>query len=254
MALVGYKAIGPVTASSQATGALSADPSAGDLVAVLVLWQAGGSETVSSISDNASGNTYVAAGLQVDGPSLLHGIIYYAKNVATTTGFDVTVTMSGTVDLLRIGAVALSGRDTTSPLGVYGGQGQTDPGTATDAITTGNIGTPSQDGHDIVAIGGMHANPDVFAVGTGFTGCGTFDNPKGAVEYKNQATAAAVAGTFTCDATGTAYFISVGASFAPPSGGGATPAPGLGLGDWTGVAPAGIVTTTPTPVFFLRRR
>lgn len=213
--LGGHNKGGPTNAASIATAAFSTQPTAGSTIAVAVLNQKDTSETLSSVTDNASGNTYVAAGAEVVyAPSGLRGVVYYAKNINTAASFVVTATFSGATIAARIVAVEIKGADTTAPLGLYGGQSQAAVATTTDAVSTGALGTPAQNGHFVFAMSGHDSFPDSFDAGTGYTVLETtIAQAAFASEYLIQTTAAAVTATFTTNLSGN--LVTVGATFQP---------------------------------------
>lgn len=214
-------------ASSVATGAFAVQPTAGSLIVVGVAWQwdSASSDTVTNITDNASGNIYTRIGSQVEDNSNGHrAVLYYAPNIATAASFVVTANFTAGVGERRIWAVEFKGAATASPVGVSGGQQQTNPGTATNAVTTGNLGTPGENGHGVFSFVATDAVP-TFTAGTGYTGIGTINPGGGAsiafAQYLIQTTAAAVAATCTVD-DAAADTLSVAASFKEAVAGGTT--------------------------------
>lgn len=194
----------PADGSSRTTGNWGTVPTAGSVIAVGVGWSPDTGTLVSSVTDTA-GNTYVAAVARViHAGSNTYAQIWYAKNVATATPFNVTVTLNGSAFGIAVSAVEFKDTDTTAPLDKIAGQAQTDPGTATDAVSSGSLGTPTTDGQVVFAVSRSSAWPDTFNPGTGFTSLHSLTavgQPQTRSEYLIQTTAAAVAGTFTQDST-----------------------------------------------------
>lgn len=209
---------GADTLASAAFNAASTDPVAGSTMVVWITWNDGDASFVcTGVTDNASGNTYSAAGSAVTQDGYLVQA-WTAKNVATTTGFVVTAAFTTGTTLRRLIAVEIKGADLTSPVGLYGGQGQSPGITTSNGTTTGALGTPAQDGHVILGAGFSTSWPDNFNVGTGYTEVERIEgNSYLVVEQLIQTTAAAAAGTFTQDTTATT--IAVGISIKAAGGG-----------------------------------
>ena len=132
---------------------------------------------------------------------------WYAKNcVGGNTA--VVFTFSGQpTDFERVWVAEFSGGDTVAPLDTHWiGRIATDGGTfdntgTTDGCSTANI-TPTANGVLLVAAGFQGNEQNDFAAGTGWTGPASLRNSNGAGDdgrmiYKEQATAAAVAGLWT---------------------------------------------------------
>lgn len=226
-----------------ATAAFGTQPTAGSTIVVCVGFQRDASETLDSVADNASGNTYTRVAADIVETSTQYRVaMFYAKNVNTTASFTVTATWSAASFEQWIVAVELKGADTTAPLdgSVYGGQMQTDPGTGTDAVSTGTLASASVDGCCVVACTYTSAGSSITA-GTNYTELyepvsAGFSH--GQVEYRIQTTAAAATATWTQD-DATADFASFAASFKPTGGGGGG---SIGFDDADG------------PTFFVRLR
>ncbi len=214
-------AFSATSGTTLASGAFDVDPVAGDAVRVAVV----GFEnvSVSSVTDNAGGNTY----------SLVSGSRFYINgswteiwecdSVNTTSGFEVTVVCDGSAWASRgVCGIAIADAGATE---VVGGQTQNPPPTSTDGTTTGTLATPSEDGHFIFAVTTGGASPDNLDPGTGFTAIGSYVyNQVWRVEYQIQATAAPVVGSFTQDIGGGTW-ATAAISVAPAGGGGSSPSP-----------------------------
>lgn len=118
---------------------------------------------------------------------------YYAKNI---TGGSLTVTVTLTtdqVDRCRVYVTEISGAHLTTPLDVHTIQAQVDPGTGTDAVTSGGV-TTAQGGEYVYGASFSYLNV-TFTAGTGFTSNGA--NSNAAAERLIQGAAGSVAATFT---------------------------------------------------------
>jgi hypothetical protein len=137
-------------------------PTGGNLLALGVVWRAN-TATISTVTDN-QGNTWqtgIAKTTNIDG---IQG--FYAENVvgAATT---ITITWSAVTTQKRAIVHEYSGRATTGALDAGVGLGQTDPGTGTDAVTSG-AATVSQ-GSDVFGCSSDSNSEPAFAAGTGYT-------------------------------------------------------------------------------------
>ncbi len=205
------------TGSSNTTSAFASQPLAASVVAVWVGWQNDLGETLSSVTDSA-GNTYTIVDTWAETTNNQTKLaLAYAKNVSTTASFTVTATMSASVGSLSVVAQELTGCDTTAPLGIVNATSSF--GTAATA-TSGNIGTPAQDGHIIVAAVKFLTFPDAVAAGSGYTLGGAITGLAAhAAEYQVQTTAAAVTATFGVTGAGDLWLCAA-ATFKPTAGGG----------------------------------
>lgn len=221
ISLGGFHAAYSAGASSLASGVITPQPTAGGTIVIAVGWQwnSVSTETVTSVIDNASGNSYSRIGTQVeDNTNGYRVVLYRAKNINTVASFNVTANMAASVGDLSVLAVELLGADTTEPNGVNVGQSQQNPGIGANAVTTGAGGTPTEDGHLVLCVSMSGAAPGM-TVGSGYTTVGATSPAHLVMEYLVQGAAAGVTGTWTTDDTG-ADFCTFAASFKPAGGGG----------------------------------
>lgn len=133
--------------SSGTSFTTSLTATSGNLLAVAVWTVSGdGSDKFSSIGDTV--NTYTCIdGVVYDGAGILSGAkhsftTWYVKNA---TGGALTVTVNlvdSTMTWARVSVSEYSGADTSSPLDVHAMPAvQINPGTGTDAVTSGNVTT-----------------------------------------------------------------------------------------------------------------
>jgi hypothetical protein len=186
--------------ASLSSGALDADPPAGATVLVKIAHTFDSTEAVNSVTDNATGNTYTKlAGVSLTANTMKIEV-WKCEGVATVAGFAVTVgwnasTLNPNRSVHVITVVGGGAVDVT------GGQTQSAPGTATDAITTGTLGTPAAAGNFVLGALINNVSPDNIFPGTGYTALSPtgFNNEFTRAEYLIQGAAAAVVATFTTD-------------------------------------------------------
>lgn len=135
---------------------------------------------------------------------------YYFPN--TTAGANtVTVTFAGTITYASLQIAEYSGCATSTPLDKFASNSQTDPGTGTNAVTSGSVTTVT-DGQLIVGwTSALVAGGSTVSAGTGFTGR---TNIFGDTLHEDQVqtSAGAIAATFTTTSA-TADFITLIATF-----------------------------------------
>lgn len=204
--------------TSVATSAFATQPTAGSTVVVGVFW---GIDTATpntpTVTDNA-GNTYTPIGSNV-GDDNRRGRLFEAHNIQTAASFVVTATFGANAIDLMVGAGEIKGAHLTAPIDLVGGQQQASAGPTTDAITTGNLGTPSEAGEFVFGIASGQTWPDNMAAGTGFTQLDdSSGNNRTVSEYLIQGAAAAVACTWTWDTTHSV--VSLGVTVKPAAAGG----------------------------------
>lgn len=173
------------------------------------------SETINSTTDTQS-NSYTP----LDNPTDDSGngqraAAFYAENV---TGGSVTVTANFSASVVGIIAIhEISGADITSPEDGHAAQAQTNPGTGTDAVTSGDI-TPSADGAYIFGATFVSGGSTTPTIGTNFA-LREQNAFRVTTEDLIQGSAGAIAATFTT--TGAIDdFITFIVAFKPPAAGG----------------------------------
>jgi hypothetical protein len=172
---------------------------------------------ISSVADSLT-QTFTAAVNLTDGSTYSVATFYYAN---TAGGADtVTVTFAGAITYASLQCSEYSGVQTSSPLDQTTSNNQTDPGTGTDAVTSGNV-TTTTDGQLIVGFS------TALVVGAGTLSAGTNYTARTNVfgdtlcEDRVQTSAGSIAATFT-NSLSTADFITListykAASAASPS-------------------------------------
>lgn len=183
---------------------LPSNMTAGNLIAVHINWS---SEviTLDSVTDSDS-NSYTILHNPTTGTASTHSAaLAYAGNIAGGSA-TITATFSASIGS-RIIVHEVSGVDTTTPLDKSDMQGQDNPGTGTDAITSPSI-TPGADGAYI--FGTTTTLSGVLpTAGTNFT---IRENPVGGARVSEdliQATAAAIAATFTTSSSSADYITGI---------------------------------------------
>ncbi len=182
---------------------LTSNVTAGNLIAVAVSYdnnQPGTATVLNSVTDTL-GNTYVIVRTILTAGPAQKTSIAYAKNVAGGAN-TITANLSQTVCCKTIMVHEISGADLTAPLdGATGsGQGQVNPGTGANAVTSGNL-TTTVNGDYIfgVTINDSNDASLVITAGTGETQQLSSLTAAGnamMTEDKTQATAGAIASTF----------------------------------------------------------
>lgn len=225
------------SAASLASGTLTGgDPTAGSTLVAIVANTLDGSETFTSVTDNA-GNTFVEKHSTTNSGTGGKVKILRAVNCATTGSYQATANFSGSTIDLAIWVVEIKGADTTESYDVSAGQYQASPGTGTDAITSGATAATSVNGEFILSVTYRGSGRALHTAGTGFAAIDKA-NPvaaesQGLTEYLVQSTSGTATGTFTTDFSSNC--VTVVAAFKPSGGGGFTAAfrktlSGLGTG------------------------
>lgn len=160
-------------------------------------------------ADSTSANTWSAIGtghLWDSNPSILQGqTTFYAYNIAAFAG-TVTVSWGASINPTAVKVIEFYWPNTSDPLDQNTGTIDDPIGTGTDNLSAGSI-TPSVNGC-LIYCGGfaVFSSSPTITAGTGFTLIGSNINPDTfstiAAESFVQATAAAKAGTFTCNQNG----------------------------------------------------
>lgn len=145
---------------------------------------------------------------------------WYAMNVAGATP-TLTATFTGSSTNRGLLCASYTGIATASAFDVGAGQGQTNPGTATDAVTTGAASTTAA--NDLVVAATITQNAQTVTAGTGFTD--RFNGAWGTaldvvVEDMNVGSPTSVAGTFTVTNAAADFQSLMGAFKEPAAAGG----------------------------------
>ena len=237
-----------LAAGNSWSSSFSADPAAGSTILVGTghAVAADDLDIVSSVTDNAS-NAYALVSSSrhyINGENLE---IWRAYNVATTGSLTVTVTyLNPNMTNRRLHVVEVVGAETASdPIDLSSGSVQDGPGTGSNAVTTGPLGTPSTDGQFVFAMSIFGYSPDNVNIGTGYTALGTYNyGESNRAEYLIQGTAAPVAGTFTNDLEGGVWATAAVTVKAAGGGGGGG---GSGAGSTTRIDSLGNIQTRIGP-------
>ena len=160
--------------------------------------------TISAVTDSSS-NTWAAIQSVTDG--VLQIRQWRAYNIAASAGtLTVTITFdsaTATVGaaLREVGGVALS-----AAVDQYAGQSQTNPGTGTNAVTSGATATLGTQPAIVLGTAARRDGTTAAAAGTGFTSDGTanayYDNYAFRCESKRVTATTGVAATFTANGAG----------------------------------------------------
>lgn len=192
--------------SGSAVGTTSATVTLGAAVtsrnSLTVLWQASNAADTGTVSDNGSpAATWNAVDSLIDTPN---GDAYGSSYAQNVTGAPTTITVTvGTGHSVRVLVHEIGGAATSGGLDGHAANLQTNPGTATDAVTVGPITTTVNGAYIFVGTyDGVSFNQTI-TPGTGFTGR---LNPGlgGAAQRTEdlvQTNAGAITGTFTQSAS-----------------------------------------------------
>lgn len=167
---------------------------------------------ISGVADSRS-QTFSSAVNVTDGATYSIAIFYYAN---TTGGADtVTVTFAGAITYASLQCSEYSGVATSSPLDKFASNSQTDPGTASNAITSGNV-TTTTNGQLIVGwTTALVVGAGTVSAGTGYTGRTNVFNDT-LHEDQVQTSAGSIAATFTTNHA-TSDYITLIATFKAPA-------------------------------------
>ncbi len=166
---------------------------------------AGGTPVI-GVTDSQS-NTYTLGPI-TDGPFATRNLIAHAANITGGTTPTVTATFTDGSTQRSMSCGEFSGLATSTPLDQQTGQAQTDPGTGTDAVSSGTMTTTQ---HDELIVGATCCFSPPATAGTGFTKFPGSDVST-VTEYRIVSITGTYAATFT---TGTATddFATRGATF-----------------------------------------
>jgi len=217
---------------------------AGNLIAVYVAWT-NTTDSLSSVTDSL-GNTYTL----VQNPTTLgtqgRAAGAYSKNIL---GGPCTVTATfspGAFSARTIIVREISGADSDFPLDGSAAQGQTNPGTGTDAVTSGAI-TTTANGDYIFAATTDQGQASTLNPGTGFTGGATFTFPVGGrSEDQIQSAAGSITATFTNTDSAFADFVTLIMAFKPSASLDTTPPTVSITAPASGATVSGTITVSAT--------
>jgi len=180
-------------------GALTSAVTAGSVLYVVVRNRKDISPTIT----DTLGHTYTFISRVYDSTNDVSVSHFYCKNTLSGSNtINVNYNAGDLITFSLMGAMEIGGADKSNPLDGHCGQAQLDPGTATDAVTSGSL-TPTE--NNTMAVGATFQTDGTLLVshtaGTGFTSqqavTGIVTN--GRLESKLLALKAQVAATFTVD-------------------------------------------------------
>lgn len=231
------------------TVAFGSNVAAGNTIAVYVFAN-NTTVTFTSASDTL-GNTYT----QVDTVAGSSGKAFtlYAKNI-TGGACTVTVVLSAQNFNTWIAVNEFSGRDTSAPLDAHNMTANEDPGTATDALTSGT-GTTTVNGCDVFGATGEAGFASTVTVGTGFTLRETTTDGR-RTETLVQSTAGSIAATFTTN-TGAADYVTAMMAFKPAAAGSSSVSPSVSpsasASPSASQSPSASISPSPAPFLIMQR-
>lgn len=211
-------------AGTTQTHAYATNPTAGSLLVCFAKSSTG--VTHNSVSSAEGSWTQFPTGSpQTNASGMAISAWYLASAAGGAT--TVTVTYSGSIGGRGLLCGEYSGT-ATSPMDVSAGASRTNPGTATDGVTTGDTAAAAQD-NSLVIAGAVFSTTVGITVGTGFTERlnGNATGHDYHVEHMNLTPAGVANGKWTIDSTTVDAVVIVGV-FKEPSA--ATGKPGLILG------------------------
>ena len=171
----------------------------GHFVVCAVMWSTPATRTLTGVTDS-QGNTYTLSAFTrtTEGPAVDVAIVH-AFNITVGTTPTVTATFNGSGSFGRhLQCAQFSGIATASALDQAAGQAQNNPGTGTDAVTSGTVVTTQADELIIGATCCMGTTPPGTA-GTSFTMFPAITTEDANSEYRIVSSTGTYAGTFTAD-------------------------------------------------------
>lgn len=202
----------PATVFSGTTIALAygSNVTAGSLLSCWIYANHG----ISGVADSRS-QTFSSAVNATDGATYSLANYYFLN---TTAGADtVTVTFAGAVTYASLQCAEYSGVATSSALDQATSNSQTDPGTATNAITSGNVTTTTAGQLILGWTSALVVGAGTVSAGTGYTGrTNVFGDTL--FEDQVQSSAGSIAATFTTNLA-TADHITLISTFKAAAGG-----------------------------------
>ena len=209
--------------SSIVSGAFGASLTAGNLL-VCHVWYTGAASPLTVTLSGGSSPTWNAETVVNNGNEHLHS--WYAMNIPGGVTTQVTATFSGgTADFPFIYVAEYSGFATTGARLAFAAQHQASPGTGTDGVTSGLLGTLASQPAGIIALTFNENSDGTPTAGTSFTSLTAVGTYAGTVsasarpEHRRVTSTASVAGTFTT-AVGTSPHKTAAWAFAESGGGG----------------------------------
>lgn len=175
--------------------AFTSNVTAGNLIVGGVSWD--GNFTVSGVTDS-QGNTYTVETPIKDGSNTI-GIGIFHTIAGSSGACTVTVTLTGNANRKAAIIHEVSGVAASSYRDQYAGQSQSNPGTGSNAVTSGSV-TTTTDGQYIFGFTGDAGYSTGKAAGTGFTLRETDAGMDiASSEDQIQTSAGSIAATFTID-------------------------------------------------------
>lgn len=180
----------------------------------LVVCYAGGSDTTTTMTDT-NGNTWAKAATGHASSSGMYFRPFECKSVTVGGATAITVNWSGAVTQRGLAGLEVSGLDSSAAIQTNAQQTQVNPGTGTDAITSGSI-TPTSQPAMVFGFTQDQGNSDPISVGTGFTqyacpNCSIVNgSSKTVVQQKRVTATTATASTATSTFGATHTYVAVG--------------------------------------------
>lgn len=214
--------------ASIASGAFGASVTAANVLLIFAFYYSTASKTI-TMSGNS--NSFAEIGTGLFNGSAGAGVRAYVVQSANSGTTQMTATFGANVDYPAIAVVEISGLATSSVVGGSVFVMQAAPGTASNAVTTGNV-TPSGQPAAIFGIANDLGNQASPAAGTGYTGLTPIFNYEGTataggrIEHKRVTATTATPATWTTDVNGGPdNYLNVAVVLLEPGagGGGTTP-------------------------------
>lgn len=199
-------------------------PTAGSAIVVWVWTYSFSEPQTVTVSDATGGNDSFTEVGSFTSHNGIYGLRQFVLLNAAATSTTLRASFSGNSQYTMIAGIEVLGIAATSAVVGNAAQSQADPGTGTDAISTGNTGTLSG---QPAAVLGFHVNGQHFTptpvVGTGYTNAGVVSlgaSPGGRVQHKRVTATTAVASTATSSAGASSVFNSTVVVLLEGGGGG----------------------------------
>jgi hypothetical protein len=166
---------------------------AGNLIVGSFCWD--GDIALTSITDSQT-NTYTIEA-QINNGTTSHLVIFYTL-AGSSGACTVTATLASAASRMALTVHEASGIASSSPRDQFAGQSQSNPGTGTDAVTSGGV-TTTENGEYIYGATGDPGYSTGKTQGTGYTARETDNGPYTMSEDQIQVSAGSIAATFTID-------------------------------------------------------
>jgi hypothetical protein len=189
------------SAAAFSTGAFSAALTGSNLLVCAVSFFGGNAREI--VLSGGGSPTWVEDTGILGGANNAFLRVFYAENIPGGTTAQITATPNGALEFPSIAVAEFSGFATTGARLAGVGQHQGTPTTATDAVTSGLLGTLASQPAGIVAFTVNEESDATPSAGTNFTGASAVWTYQGAAtacarfEHRRVTATTSVAGTFT---------------------------------------------------------